>query len=203
VSATALCASLHCYWRQSSQACSSISRPSDTQQGYDSPGTHSNTDNGTGWIRQHVSDGSLDTSVNIGLAALFSNNISARQSLVPDCGKCNRNTGSCRRGVGRSLLLLCHVLSQQLATAMQSSYASVALPRTAAHDIFGVELRACTGQALPRVQYDGQEWFVGEPGQEFTVAVTMSSQSRTDYRVRLTYPTAASHCSACFALFGT
>lgn len=68
---------------------------------------------------------------------------------------------------------------------MPASYASVAPPRTPGQDSFDVELRKTTGQTLPRVQHDGQELFVGEPGQEFTVAVTMANHSRKDYRVSL------------------
>lgn len=50
-------------------------------------------------------------------------------------------------------------------------------------DFFEVELRTPTGQALPRIQLDGQTCFVGEPGQEFQVAVTMANYSTKDYKV--------------------
>jgi hypothetical protein len=66
---------------------------------------------------------------------------------------------------------------------MPVSCASVAPPRTPGPDAFTVELRGSTGQALPTVLHDGQEWFVGEPGQEFKVAVSMSNRSCKDYKV--------------------
>ena len=41
-------------------------------------------------------------------------------------------------------------------------------------DFFTVELQTPTGQVLPSIEYDGQRYFVGEPGQEFVVKVTRS-----------------------------
>lgn len=40
-------------------------------------------------------------------------------------------------------------------------------------------------QALPSIDYDGSRVFVGEPGQEFTVAVSMSNYTGSDYKLSL------------------
>jgi hypothetical protein len=40
-------------------------------------------------------------------------------------------------------------------------------------------------QALPSIDYDGSRVFVGEPGQEFTVAVSMSNYTGSDYKISL------------------
>ena len=54
------------------------------------------------------------------------------------------------------------------------------------HDFFTVELQTPTGQQLPSIEYDGQRYFVGEPGQEFVVAVTRSVRYPTKlYQVSL------------------
>jgi hypothetical protein len=39
---------------------------------------------------------------------------------------------------------------------------------------FVVQLQTPTGQQLPSIEYNGQRYFVGEPGQEFVVAVERS-----------------------------
>jgi hypothetical protein len=50
-------------------------------------------------------------------------------------------------------------------------------------DYFTVELQTPTGQLLPCIEYDGMRYFVGEPGQEFLVAVSMVNYTKQDYRV--------------------
>ncbi len=50
-------------------------------------------------------------------------------------------------------------------------------------DFFAVELQTPTGQDLPFIEYDSQRYFVGEPGQEFVVSVSMINYSQHDYRV--------------------
>lgn len=53
-------------------------------------------------------------------------------------------------------------------------------------DFFSVELlNPQTGHALPSIDYDGSRVFVGEPGQEFTVAVSMSNYTGSDYKISL------------------
>ena len=51
-------------------------------------------------------------------------------------------------------------------------------------DFFEVELRTADGKALPVIEYEQQHWFVGEPGHEFEVAVTMANTSGSNYEVR-------------------
>ena len=41
-------------------------------------------------------------------------------------------------------------------------------------EFFTVELQTPTGQLLPSIEWDGNRYFVGEPGQEFVVKVTRS-----------------------------
>jgi hypothetical protein len=50
-------------------------------------------------------------------------------------------------------------------------------------DGFTVELHTPTGQLLPCIKYDGMHYFVGEPGQEFVVAVSMVNYTKKKYRV--------------------
>jgi hypothetical protein len=53
-------------------------------------------------------------------------------------------------------------------------------------DFFTVALQTPTGQVLPSIEYDGQRYFVGEPGQEFVVTVTRSLRYPSKlYRVSL------------------
>lgn len=58
-------------------------------------------------------------------------------------------------------------------------------------DYFSLSLETPSGVVLPSIEYDSQRWFVGEPGQEFVVAVTMINNSQKTYRVRLS-------CHACW-----
>jgi len=42
-------------------------------------------------------------------------------------------------------------------------------------DFFSVELQTPGGEPLPSIEYEQQRWYVGEPGQEFVVSVSMVS----------------------------
>jgi hypothetical protein len=48
---------------------------------------------------------------------------------------------------------------------------------------FTVKLRTLAGQVLPSIEHAGEQYFVGEPGQEFKVMVTRTTSSKTDYQV--------------------
>lgn len=51
------------------------------------------------------------------------------------------------------------------------------MPSAQQKDFFEVELTTRDGNPLPSIEYDGQRWFVGEPGQEFMVAVNCTLQT--------------------------
>lgn len=56
-------------------------------------------------------------------------------------------------------------------------------PMVNLNDYFTVEMQTSTGQVLPYIEFDGQKWFVAEPGQEFVVQVAMVNYTKQDYRV--------------------
>jgi hypothetical protein len=114
---------------------------------------------------------------------------------IASCGKAQQQQQQ-HRAVDKQAVVGRHVDG-----IMLPYYGLATLPQNL--DFFEVELRTPTGQALPRVQFDGQECFVGEPGQEFTVAVSMANHSFKDYKVSGTAQQCAdgSHgglcCSSC------
>jgi hypothetical protein len=57
------------------------------------------------------------------------------------------------------------------------------MPSAQQNDFFEVELTNRGGKPLPAIEYDGQRWFVGEPGQEFMVQVNYTLQSGSSYEV--------------------
>jgi hypothetical protein len=51
-------------------------------------------------------------------------------------------------------------------------------------DKFTVELHTPDGRRLPTVVSGPEEWVVGEQGEEFTLTVSMTNTSQSDYKVR-------------------